>query len=79
MSDLGQKRSFDPDQPSVRFTLIGLKGWSPHVDPSKSTVREFLARWLTDWAKLNLTPKTVESYSCACASRNPRRGMGGDS
>lgn len=32
------------------------------VDPSKSTVGEFMQRWDRDWASLNVSPKTLERY-----------------
>jgi integrase len=33
------------------------------VDPTKATVGEFLATWLNDWAKQNVTPLTHVGYS----------------
>jgi integrase len=32
------------------------------VDPTKATVGEFLATWLNDWAKQNVSPLTFQSY-----------------
>jgi integrase len=32
------------------------------VDPTKATVGEFLATWLQDWAKQNVSPLTFEHY-----------------
>jgi integrase len=32
------------------------------VDPTKATVGEFLLTWLTDWAKQNVSPLTLQSY-----------------
>lgn len=32
------------------------------VKPSKVTVAEYLQQWLTDYAELNCSPKTIESY-----------------
>ena len=34
-----------------------------HVDPSRQTVSEFLDRWSRDWATLNVSPKTAETYA----------------
>lgn len=34
-----------------------------HVDPTKTSVGEFLGKWETDWAVLNVSPKTLERYS----------------
>lgn len=33
-----------------------------HVDPTKVTLRDFLQRWLTDWAASNVSAKTLERY-----------------
>jgi integrase len=33
-----------------------------YVDPSKTTLSEFIDRWLSDWAPANVTPKTLERY-----------------
>ena len=33
-----------------------------HVDPTKTTVAEFLDRWDRDWAAANVSPKTLERY-----------------
>jgi hypothetical protein len=32
------------------------------VDPSKTTLAEFLDRWLRDWAALNVGGKALERY-----------------
>ena len=32
------------------------------VDPSKTTLREYLDRWERDWAVMNVSPKTLERY-----------------
>ena len=32
------------------------------VDPTKTTLREFLDRWERDWAATNVSPKTLERY-----------------
>jgi integrase len=34
-----------------------------YVDPGKSTVAEYLNKWLEDYARLNLTPRTAERYA----------------
>jgi integrase len=33
-----------------------------YVDPSKMTLGEFLVRWESDWAALNVSPRTKERY-----------------
>jgi len=33
-----------------------------YVDPTKTTVAEFLDRWERDWATANVSPKTLERY-----------------
>jgi integrase len=33
-----------------------------YVDPSKTTLGEFLDRWERDWAAINVSPKTLERY-----------------
>ena len=33
------------------------------VDPSRTTVAQFLERWQRDWAATNLSPKTLERYA----------------
>lgn len=33
------------------------------IDPSKTTVAEFLERWQRDWAAGNVSPKTLERYA----------------
>src|SRR5262249_12436724 len=42
--------------------LLGTVNGGTYVDPSRTTVAEFLAQWDTDWASLNLSAKTVERY-----------------
>ena len=32
------------------------------VDPTRATVGEFLATWLEDWAKQNVSPLTFSNY-----------------
>ncbi len=34
-----------------------------HIDATKESVGEYLARWLRDYAKVNVAPKTFERYS----------------
>jgi integrase len=34
-----------------------------YIDPSKTTLGEFLDRWERDWAAINVTPKTLERYA----------------
>ena len=34
-----------------------------HVDATKESVGEYLERWLRDYAKVNVAPKTFERYS----------------
>lgn len=34
-----------------------------YVDPEKSTLADFLRRWLADYAAYNVTPKTLERYN----------------
>jgi integrase len=33
-----------------------------YVDPTKTTIAEFLDRWERDWASANVSPKTLERY-----------------
>jgi integrase len=33
-----------------------------YVDPAKTTLTEFLDRWVRDWAMANVSPKTLERY-----------------
>lgn len=33
-----------------------------YVDPTKTSIAEFLDRWLRDWASVNVSPKTLERY-----------------
>ena len=40
--------------------LIAGASRGEHVDPSKLTVAQFLARWERDWAASNVSPKTAE-------------------
>jgi integrase len=34
-----------------------------HVDPTRLTIAEYLDHWLTDWAAINLSPKSLERYT----------------
>jgi integrase len=42
--------------------LVSLNASGEGVDPSKSTVAEFVDRWERDWATANVGPKTLERY-----------------
>jgi integrase len=42
--------------------LIAQHASGGSIDPSRMTVAEFLARWDSDWASLNLGPKSLERY-----------------
>jgi integrase len=42
--------------------LVAQNAAGEGVDPSKSTVAEFVARWERDWATANVGPKTLERY-----------------
>jgi integrase len=55
----GTKRQADLEL--ARLVTADASGSS--VDPSKVTVAEFLDRWERDWAKGNVSPKTLERYS----------------
>ena len=39
-----------------------------YIHPTKTTVAEFLDRWLRDWAGSNVSPKTFERYAQIVAS-----------
>src|SRR5689334_1006378 len=43
--------------------LIAAHSKGEYVDPSRTTVAEFLDRWERDWAAVNVSPKTLERYS----------------
>jgi integrase len=43
--------------------LIAQDAAGEGIDPSKSTLGEFLDRWERDWAALHVSPKTFERYS----------------
>ncbi len=47
-----------------------------YVEPSKMTVSEYFDRWLSDYAKLNVSPKTYERYS-DIISGNIKPALGG--
>jgi integrase len=42
--------------------LIAEQAAGNGVDPTKATVAEFLATWLSDWAKQNVSPLTFQHY-----------------
>jgi integrase len=42
--------------------LVSQNAAGEGVDPSKSTVAEFVDRWERDWASANVGPKTLERY-----------------
>ena len=42
--------------------LVSMNAAGEGVDPSKSTVAEFVDRWERDWATANVGPKTLERY-----------------
>jgi integrase len=42
--------------------LVSQNAAGEGVDPSKTTVAEFLERWDRDWASMNVSPKTLERY-----------------
>ena len=42
--------------------LVAQNAAGEGIDPSKSTVAEFLDRWERDWATANVGPKTLERY-----------------
>jgi integrase len=42
--------------------LVSQNAAGEGVDPSKSTVAEFVERWERDWATANVSPKTLERY-----------------
>jgi integrase len=43
--------------------LIAQEAAGEGIDPAKTTLGEFLDRWETDWAELNVSGKTRERYS----------------
>ena len=43
--------------------LVAQEAAGEGIDPSKTTLAEFLDRWERDWAALNVSPKTFERYS----------------
>lgn len=54
----GSKR----DAQSKLTELMAAASKGGYVDPSRLTVWEFLERWERDWAKDNISPKSVERY-----------------
>lgn len=55
----GTKREAEAEL--VRLVAGAAKG--EYVDPTKTTVAQYLDRWERDWAKGNVSPKTFERYS----------------
>jgi integrase len=51
------------DAQRERTRLLGEINAGSYVEPSKMTVREFLKRWLADYAKAHVSAKTFERYS----------------
>jgi len=45
----------------TRLTAQAMEG--NYIHPAKTTVAEFLERWLRDWASSNVSPKTFERYA----------------
>jgi integrase len=43
--------------------LVAQEAAGEGIDPSKTTLGEFLDRWERDWAALNVSPKTFERYN----------------
>jgi hypothetical protein len=55
--------------------LIAAAADGKYVDPSKTTVSEFLERWERDWAVTNVSPKTIERWRDLIATHiRPRIG-----
>jgi len=54
----GTKR--DAEKKLAELITAAEKG--DYVDPSKTTVAQFLDRWELDWAAVNVGPKTLERY-----------------
>jgi integrase len=53
--------------------LVAAASAGHYVDPSKTTVSEFLDRWERDWATNNVSPKTLERFTeltAACVRPN---------
>jgi len=42
--------------------LLATANQGDYIDPSKTTLAEYLGRWQRDWAALNVSPKTAERY-----------------
>jgi integrase len=45
------------------IALLAAEQMGQGIDPSRVTVADFIDRWERDWARVNLSPKTVERYS----------------
>jgi integrase len=57
--------SFKGTKREAEAELVRLKAGADrgdYVDPSKTTLAEFLDRWERDWAAVNVGPKTLERY-----------------
>jgi integrase len=60
-----QYRSFKGSKREAQAELTRLLNQvnvGAYVDPTKTTVAEFLERWERDWASANVSPKTLERY-----------------
>ena len=60
-----QYRSFKGTKREAQAELMRLLNQAnegSYVDPTKTTVAEFLDRWERDWASANVSPKTLERY-----------------
>jgi integrase len=60
-----QYRSFKGTKREAQAELTRLLNQAnegSYVDPTKTTVAEFLDRWERDWASANVSPKTLERY-----------------
>jgi integrase len=42
--------------------LLASAGEGSYIDPTKTTLSDFLDRWERDWAEINVSPKTIERY-----------------
>jgi len=58
-------RAFKGSKKEAKVELVKLINAAHHgdyVDPSKTTVSEFIERWLRDWVAINVGAKTSERY-----------------
>lgn len=46
-----------------RTRLVGQVNSGEYIEPTRMTTKEFLERWLKDYAKPNVAPKTYERYA----------------